>query len=441
MNTLTEIELEKIHAHPQNPRKDLGDLTELAESIRKNGIMQNLTVISGHFEDGEFVTGDYTLLIGHRRCEAARLAGIEKVPCKVVEDMSNKEQVSIMLEENMQRSDLTIWEQANGFQMMLDLGDSIQGITEKTGFSETTIKHRLEIAKLSKKAVEAPAKEGFQLSISDYITLEKLKNVKDRNKILQKVTSSKDLKWKVEKAVEDATKEKNKKILEGLLKAANIKKSKHSTWESCVEKKLEINLLKDPPKDLMKYKDMEYCESWSWYTIIKVKDSKKKELSKEELERKAREQRIKKGKAFLREIFKDMDSFVKLVVKGGVKTDEVKLADAWKWLSSRGSYVNKTCAIHYFYDGEDNIYCLKDEQKEAYEKQWDGLTPMQQMFCNIVRALNDGASDNSIMDWYGKYNKAAADRIKKACNILEYYGFGLTEEQDLFLDGKGELFE
>lgn len=441
MNTLTEIELEKIHAHPQNPRKDLGDLTELAESIRKNGIMQNLTVISGHFEDGEFVTGDYTLLIGHRRCEAARLAGIEKVPCKVVEDMSNKEQVSIMLEENMQRSDLTIWEQANGFQMMLDLGDSIQGITEKTGFSETTIKHRLEIAKLSKKAVEAPAKEGFQLSISDYITLEKLKNVKDRNKILQKVTSSKDLKWKVEKAVEDATKEKNKKIIEELLKAAGIKKSKHSTWESCVEKKLEINLLKDPPKDLMKYKDMEYCESWSWYTIIKVKDSKKKELSKEELERKAREQRIKKGKAFLREIFKDMDSFVKLVVKGGVKTDEVKLADAWKWLSSRGSYVNKTCAIHYFYDGEDNIYCLKDEQKEAYEKQWDGLTPMQQMFCNIVRALNDGASDNSIMDWYGKYNKAAADRIKVACNILEYYGFGLTEEQDLFLDGKGELFE
>ena len=119
MNTLTEIELEKIHAHPQNPRKDLGDLTELAESIRKNGIMQTLTVIPGHFEDGEFVSGDYTLLIGHRRCEAARLAGIEKVPCKVVEDMSNKEQVSIMLEENMQRSDLTIWEQANGFQICL----------------------------------------------------------------------------------------------------------------------------------------------------------------------------------------------------------------------------------------------------------------------------------------------------------------------------------
>lgn len=440
MNTLTEIELEKIHAHPQNPRKDLGDLSELSESIKKNGIMQNLTVIPGHFENGEFVSGDYTLLIGHRRCEAARLAGIEKVPCKVVEDMSNKEQVSIMLEENMQRSDLTIWEQANGFQMMLDLGDSIQGITEKTGFSETTIKHRLEIAKLSKKAVEAPAKEGFQLSIADYITLEKLKNVKDRNKVLQEATSSKELKWKVERAVEEATKEKNKKIIEELLKAAGIKKAKVSQWDSRVERKLDINLLKDPPKDLMKYKDMEYCESWSWYTIIKVKDAKKKELSKEELERKARDQRIKKGKAFLKEIFKDMDSFVKLVVKGGVKTDETKTADAWKWLSSRGSYVNKDCAIHYFYDEEDNFYCLKDEQKEAYEKQWDELTPLQQMLCNIIKALRNG-NLNTIVDWQGKYTKESADKIKQACHILEYYGFGLTEEQDLFLDGKGELFE
>lgn len=440
MNTLTEIELEKIHAHPQNPRKDLGDLTELAESIRKNGIMQNLTVIPGHFEDGEFVSGDYTLLIGHRRCEAARLAGIEKVPCKVVEDMSNKEQVSIMLEENMQRSDLTIWEQANGFQMMLDLGDSIQGITEKTGFSETTIRHRLEIAKLSKKAVEAPAKEGFQLSISDYITLEKLKNVKDRNKVLQEATSSKDLKWKVEKAVEEATKEKNKKIIMGLLEAAGIKKAKVSQWDSRVERKLDINLVKDPPKDLMKYKGMEYCECYSSIIILKLKEPEKKQLTKEELERKAREQRIKKTKAYLKEIVKDMDSFVRMIVKGAVKVDDTKLPDAWKWLSGTGQYVNSVCAIRYFFDKEDFIYSLKEDEREAYAKKWDELTPMQQMLCNIIKALRDG-NLNTIVDWCGKYTKESADKIKQACHILEYYGFGLTEEQDLFLDGKGELFE
>jgi len=354
--------------------------------------------------------------------------------------MSNKEQVSIMLEENMHRSDLTIWEQANGFQMMLDLGDSIQGITEKTGFSETTIKHRLEIAKLSKKAVEAPAKEGFQLSIADYITLEKLKNVKDRNKVLQEATSSKELKWKVERAVEEATKEKNKKIVMGLIEAAGIKKAKVSQWDSRVERKLDINLAKDPPKDLMKYKGMEYYECYSSIIILKLKEPEKKQLTKEELERKAREQRIKKSKAYLKEIVKDMDSFVRMIVKGAVKVDDTKLPDAWKWLSKNNQYVNNVCAIRYFFDKEDFIYSLNEDEREAYAKKWDELTPLQQMLCNIIKALRDG-NLNSIVDWQGKYSKESADKIKQACNILEYYGFGLTEEQDIFLDGKGELFE
>lgn len=49
---IVTIGLEHIHPHPDNPRKDLGDLTELAESIKKNGIMQNLTVIPKEGEPG-----------------------------------------------------------------------------------------------------------------------------------------------------------------------------------------------------------------------------------------------------------------------------------------------------------------------------------------------------------------------------------------------------
>lgn len=110
---IVTIGLEHIHPHPDNPRKDLGDLTELAESIKKNGIMQNLTVIPKEGEPGEYIT-----IIGHRRSAAAKLAGVTEAPCRVVEGMTDKEQMSTMLEENMQRNDLTIWEQAQGFQMM-----------------------------------------------------------------------------------------------------------------------------------------------------------------------------------------------------------------------------------------------------------------------------------------------------------------------------------
>ena len=53
---IVTIGLEHIHPHPDNPRKDLGDLTELAESIKKNGIMQNLTVIPKEGEPGEYIT-------------------------------------------------------------------------------------------------------------------------------------------------------------------------------------------------------------------------------------------------------------------------------------------------------------------------------------------------------------------------------------------------
>ena len=45
---LTYIPTSELYAHPDNPRKDLGDLTELAESIKANGILQNLTVVPGH---------------------------------------------------------------------------------------------------------------------------------------------------------------------------------------------------------------------------------------------------------------------------------------------------------------------------------------------------------------------------------------------------------
>lgn len=70
---------------------------------------------------------NYTVVIGHRRLAAAKLAGLTELPC-VITEMSDKDQVATMLLENMQRSDLTVYEQAHGMQMLMDLGDTITGI-------------------------------------------------------------------------------------------------------------------------------------------------------------------------------------------------------------------------------------------------------------------------------------------------------------------------
>ena len=155
MEKLIYIPAEQIHEHPDNPRKNLGDLEELSESIKKKGIMQNLTVMIGHWDEkGKWLQDGYTLLIGHRRFAAGKMAAVSEFPCRVIEKIDYKDQIGIMMEENMQRNDLTIREEANGFQMMLDLGDTEDQIAEKTGFSKSTIKHRLNIAKLDQDVLK-----------------------------------------------------------------------------------------------------------------------------------------------------------------------------------------------------------------------------------------------------------------------------------------------
>ena len=77
MNEITIIPLNLLEHHPENPRKDLGDLTELAESIRKNGVMQNLTVVP------DMENSKYMVVIGNRRMEAAKLAGVADLPCVI----------------------------------------------------------------------------------------------------------------------------------------------------------------------------------------------------------------------------------------------------------------------------------------------------------------------------------------------------------------------
>ena len=173
------INVDKIYPHPDNPRKDLGDLTELAESIKEQGILQNLTVVRNEDEEGTF-----RVIIGHRRLAAAKLAGKSSVPC-VVSEMDYKSQVATMLLENMQRQDLTAYEQAQGFQMMLDLGASIQDIVRDTGLSETTVRHRIKLNDLDPELLKEKSAEN--INMFDLIKLEQIKDPELKNKALEKI--------------------------------------------------------------------------------------------------------------------------------------------------------------------------------------------------------------------------------------------------------------
>lgn len=113
-----EIEISKLRVHPKNVRKTYTNIDELADSMKTQGILQNLTVVKNPEEEGT-----YWVVIGNRRLTAAIKAGLKTAPCQIVE-MDEKDQAATMLLENMQRSDLTIYEQAQGIQMVLDLGET-----------------------------------------------------------------------------------------------------------------------------------------------------------------------------------------------------------------------------------------------------------------------------------------------------------------------------
>lgn len=195
MADIVMIPIDHLNAHPDNPRKDLGDLSELAESIKAKGILQNLTVVPYYSQvQHRTMDGMYTVLIGHRRAEAARLAGLTEVPCTVVE-MSYEDQIATMLVENIQRSDLTVYEEAKGFQMMLDLGKSVKEVSDMSGFSETTVRSRAKLAKLDEKKFKKAVERGATLF--DFAELDKIEDEKVRDDLLKVIGTAN---WKNELA-------------------------------------------------------------------------------------------------------------------------------------------------------------------------------------------------------------------------------------------------
>lgn len=215
---LQMIPTDKLHPHPQNPRKVIGDVTELAESIKANGILQNLTVVPNNDN-----WDDFTVIIGHRRLAAAKQAGLTELPCAVVE-MTEKEQLSTMLTENMQRSDLTVYEEAKGCQLLLDLGDTVAEIAEKTGFSESKIRRRVKLCELDEEAFKES--QIRQPTLADYDRLNQIKDIETRNKLLESIgTNNFDnlLYSAVKKQKTDEEKEKIEKFCleQGMTKVQN----------------------------------------------------------------------------------------------------------------------------------------------------------------------------------------------------------------------------
>lgn len=201
MSELVMIPIGQLRHHPQNPRSDLGDLTELTESIKAQGILQNLTVIPDPTYDPDpgMPKDRYWVVIGNRRFEASKAAGLTELPCKIAQ-MDEKEAMETMMAENMQRQDLTLLDQIQGVGYMQQLGMSIPDIAKGTGLSEKTVRSRAKVAKLPKKELTLACEKG--VTLMDLLDVMDLQSEAKRQEVLREAGGN-NFRWALNSAKAD----------------------------------------------------------------------------------------------------------------------------------------------------------------------------------------------------------------------------------------------
>jgi ParB family transcriptional regulator, chromosome partitioning protein len=136
------IPLDKLDPNPEQPRTDFGDLTELTASIAEKGVLEPLLVKPNR------LTGRWMIIAGERRFRSAQKAGLKEVPCVEME-VDDGTIAEIALIENMQRKDLTVWEEADGLLALCErFGYTHDDVARKVGKSRTTVTEAMAIAKI-----------------------------------------------------------------------------------------------------------------------------------------------------------------------------------------------------------------------------------------------------------------------------------------------------
>lgn len=427
---ITYISVDKLHPHPDNPRKDIGDITELADSIRQSGIYQNLTVIpsTGYYY------GDYTVIIGHRRLAAAKAAGLTEVPC-VITEMSKKEQLATMLLENMQRSDLTILEQAQGMQMMLDLGETIADISQKTGFSESTVKRRVRLCKLDKDKLEKA--QGRQVAMADYDRLFEIEDADKRNEVLDSIGTN-NFEWALRNAKSDIKREKTFKELIALLKqyypeAEEIKNTTVRKYVTDISDEDKIKSLNLTSKIYYrKYSYTNSLEIYRDYTAEELERQDKKRIKESERENKrieivercedvynnARELRKEFWRTFNQGNFRNVQSAISQMTVRAM----FALCNSWNSCVLLDSEI--------YGDVTDSEFDSPLEISDI--KGINGAAKLAYVI------LESQADDAATYDYYGAYERNID--LEHLYNDMAELGYEISDEELAMLDGTHDMY-
>jgi ParB family chromosome partitioning protein len=207
---ITMAETDSIVANQFQPRRDFDDntLTELAESIRANGIIQPLITRRG--EDGKL-----HLIAGERRLRASKLAGLKQVPV-VIRMSTDKEALELALIENVQREDLNCVDVAlSYFQLSEDFQLTQEEIAKRVGKDRVSVANHLRLLKLPESIIQdlRTAKLSYGHGRALLSVTDPLKRLEIRNMVVEKHLSVRDTERLVAEAMmhDEKAQEKRKK--------------------------------------------------------------------------------------------------------------------------------------------------------------------------------------------------------------------------------------
>lgn len=228
-NEIKLINPSLIDPHPDNPRKNIGDVTDLAASIKANGLLSPLSVVPNGSR--------FRVIAGHRRLMACKQAGTGAVPCFVL-DLDPLQQLEAMITENCQREQLTALEEADAIQGMLDLGATTASVAHRLGRSADYVRDRAKAASIDNE-VRATRDDFGQISIGQLVAIARYDGQPDRQKKLAQAAGTSNFDY----------------ILRNIERDDRDRQWIESVAALLVESDSGINLIPDPEKP---YSDPEW---------------------------------------------------------------------------------------------------------------------------------------------------------------------------------------
>ena len=369
----------------------------------------------------------------------------------MVASMDPKEQLSTMLMENMQRTDLTVYEQAQGFQMMMDLGLTEEQIGEMTGFSRTTVRRRVKMAELDQEAL---AKYGTQLTMDDLDKLAKVQDIKKRNELLKEAGSG-NFKWKVDNALTEQTRKENYEKAKAVLTAAGlIEKTTDGManfWKEYEYLPYSINVTLDsytdgknivPEDDRQVYFCREYSMIRFWAERRKEEPKEEnEEPDEEEIARREERKKAEEAWARLEEIEQHADEsrgeFLKTL---SVKQKDNRKALEWMIIALVATN-NPETAVELLpdYDNEDIEQLPKghtetDLDLKAIREQ---IETNPQLYAEVMYGMLFNGEDCVRGRWHKNEKPEYCRNIALITGYewLEDFGYRMSDEERAYLDG------